>query len=73
MASTLDKLHKELRAWPGVTYEVDNTSHHPKLRVRYAGTERFLPFSSTSVDERGVRNKVSQLRRLLRELGAEKQ
>jgi hypothetical protein len=69
---TLAYLEKELRTWSGVTFEVEHLSTHPKLWVCYNSNRRFLIFSSTNVDPRGIRNKVSQLRRLLRELGAEK-
>jgi hypothetical protein len=72
MARTLDALEQELRAWSGVTYEVADTRPHPKLYVQYSEQRRFLPFSSTSVEGRGMRNKVSQLRRLLHELGAQR-
>lgn len=72
MSKTIDLLEKELRAWPGVTYEVVDERPHPKLLVACNNTRRFLPFSGTSVDRRGMLNKVTQLRRLLRDMGAEK-
>ena len=72
MARTLDALEKELRAWPGVTYEVVTNRPHSKLYVQYGEQRRFIPFSGTPVQTRGMLNKVSQLRRLLRDIGAEK-
>jgi hypothetical protein len=72
MDRPITTLEKELRAWPGVTYEVAANRPHDRLYVEYGGQRRFLPFSSTPVGRRGMLNKVSQLRRLLHELGAKK-
>lgn len=65
-------LQSELTRWPGVTYWVEPGKTHPKLHVCYAERERKLPFSSTKVDPRGLLNKVTELRRLLNTLGAER-
>lgn len=63
-------LEREIRKWPGVTYSIEPSKVHPKLRLRYRESERFLPFSKTRVDPRGMLNKVTQLRRVLRDMGA---
>ena len=72
MSNSLEQLEKELRCWPGVTYVVDRAGRHPRVRVQYAGTERFIPFSSTKVGHYGLMQKVTQLRRALKEMGAQR-
>lgn len=70
MSESLEFIKRELERWEGVTYGVEDVRPHPKVRIEYAGMRRFLPYSSTRVDRRGVLNKVTELRRLLREMGA---
>lgn len=67
-------LERELEQWPKVKYEVEKEgrSRHPKLWLEYEGRRRFVVFSSTYVAHRGLKNNISNLRRVLRELGAEK-
>lgn len=72
MSESLDFLKRELERWSGVEYGVEDVRPHPKLRIEYAGARRFLPFSSTRVDRRGLLNKVTELRRMLRDMGAER-
>lgn len=72
MSESLDFLKRELERWSGVEYGVEDVRPHPKLRVEYKGVRRFLPFSSTRVDRRGILNKVTELRRTLRDMGAER-
>lgn len=73
MSNTLDLLRKELERWHGVAYSVDRTTRHPRLWVEYGGTRRFVPFSSTQVGKYGLMQKLTQLRRVLREIGAERE
>ena len=72
MSESFDMLRKELERWQGVDYSVDKTGRHPRLWVEFGGRRRFVPFSSTHVDKYGLMQKVTQLRRTLRELGAER-
>lgn len=72
MSESLDFLKRELERWSGVEYGVEDVRPHPKLHIEYAGARRFLPFSSTRVDRRGILNKVTELRRTLRDMGAER-
>lgn len=66
---TIDALEQELRRWEGVTWRDDRAGRHPRLHLTGpTGKTRFLVYSLTSVEWRAVRNKVSELRRVLREL-----
>ncbi len=71
MSNTLEQLEKELSRWPGVNYRAEHAGRHPKLWVEYKGEKRFVPYSSTKVGHYGLMQKVTQLRRVLREMGAE--
>ena len=72
MSESLDVLRRELERWRGVAYSVDKTGRHPRLWVECGGQRRFVPFSSTHVGKYGLMQKVTQLRRMLREIGAER-
>lgn len=73
MSNTLELLEKELARWPGVKHRAEHKGRHPKLWVKYRETERFVPFSLTKVGRYGLMQKVTQLRRTLREIGAERE
>jgi hypothetical protein len=66
----LELIMSELARWPGVDYTHEPGGNHPRLRFRYGSSERFLVYSKTKVDPRGLLNKVTELRRLLHTLGA---
>ena len=70
MSESLEFMQRELERWSGVTYEVEDTRPHPKLRLHCNGQQRFIPYSCTKVDRRGMLNKVTELRRLLHTMGA---
>lgn len=70
MSNTLEQMVKELSRWPGVNYRAQHSGRHPRLWVEYQGEKRFVPFSSTKVGHYGLMQKVTQLRRTLREIGA---
>lgn len=71
MSNTLEQLEKELARWPGVNYRADYTTRHPRIWIEYKGEKRFVPFSKTKVGRYGLMQKVTQLRRTLREMGVE--
>jgi hypothetical protein len=73
MSNSLEFLRKELECWRGVAYSVDKTGRHPRLWVECSGQKRFIFFSSTTVGKYGLMQKVTQLRRVLREIGAERE
>lgn len=71
MSNTLPLIERELRLWPDVTYSLDTHSkRHPRIVLQHGDTRRFLCYSSTKVQSRGLLNKVSELRRTLHEIGA---
>lgn len=72
MADSLEKLKQELQRWDGVGYEVIRTHRHPRIYLSWNNSRRFINYSSTKVDPRGLMNKVSELRRMLRDMGAER-
>lgn len=72
MSNSLEMMEKELARWPGVTHRAEYSGRHPRLWVTYRGIERFIPFSCTKVGHYGLMQKVTQLRRLLTKMGAER-
>lgn len=56
------------RKYPHVRWRDEPGGKHSRLVLRFGAVERFLPYTSTETDPRGVRNKVSALRRLIREM-----
>jgi hypothetical protein len=72
MSRSFPFLEQELARWPEVRYTVDATRPHHRLWVEVNGRRQFLPFSSTRTNSRGSRNAVAMLRRLLRQMGAQR-
>lgn len=62
-------IEREMAKWPGVEYAIEHRGKHPALVVRRGGASRFVPFTNTRTDRRGILNKVSDIRRALREIG----
>lgn len=71
MGNTLERLERELKRWPEVEYWVDYAPRHPRLWVKRGDNTRFIPFSTTKVGRYGLMQKLTQLRRVLRQLGEE--
>lgn len=63
-------IRDELRNWPDVDYEIKSGGKHPKLILKYGEASRFVTFSSTPVEGRAILNKLSDIRRELKALGA---
>lgn len=70
MSSMRKYLERELEEWVGITFTFENGGSHPKIRIQCGDASRFIPYSNTKVAHRGMLNKVTELRRSLRELGA---
>lgn len=67
------ELEIELAKWKGVVgHHFESGGKHPRLVVETANGRRFLPFTTTATDPRGMKNKIRDLRHVLRELGAVK-
>jgi len=73
MSNCLPYLTREIHRWPDVAYEVDvRTKTHPRIVLKCGDEQRFLCYSKTRVQTRGIMNKVTELRRVLREIGAQR-
>lgn len=71
--TTQKALLNELEKWDGVIdHRFEKGGKHTRLIVETAQGSRFLTLSLTASDFRATKNKVSDLRKVLRELGAEK-
>lgn len=70
MERSIRFIRDELAEWPGVDYEIKSGGKHPKLVLKYGERSRFVTFSTTSVDRRGMMNKVRDIRLTLEALGA---
>lgn len=71
--TTQKALLAELEKWDGVTdHRFEYGGKHQRLIVETASGSRFVTLSLTASDFRATKNKVSDLRKVLRELGAEK-
>jgi hypothetical protein len=69
-SNTLEILEKELDRWPGVNHRAEHAGRHPRLWVEFHGEKRFVPFSTTQVGKYGLMQKLTQMRRVLKEIGA---
>lgn len=73
------KLRKHLRflsdeaaKWPGVILRPLRQSHHAVIEIEFAGQTRKLTCPVSASDYRSDKNTVAILRRILRDLGANK-
>ena len=65
-------LDAELLHWPGAKAEVERAGKHEKVHLFFADARRFVTRSTTSGDHRGIQNHLSDVRRALKQLGAER-
>lgn len=64
-------IEREVAEWPGVTVTFEEAGKHPRAIFTFGGIGRFTPFPGTPSDSaKGVTIKLSEVRRLLREMGA---
>lgn len=71
--TTKKALRAELDKWDGVVgHHFEMGGKHQRLVVETDRGSRFVTLSLTASDFRATKNKVSDLRKVLRELGAEK-
>lgn len=67
------ELEKELDRWSGITgHHFERGNKHPRLVIETKKGSRFVTMSLTASDHRATQNKIGDLRKVLRELGAEK-
>jgi hypothetical protein len=65
-------LETELSKWTGFSWNIQHGGRHTKIVLHRGEQRRACPFSLTPVPYRALLNNVTQLRRALREIGAEK-
>ena len=70
MDRCLRLIRRELGEWCDVEHEIVSGGKHPKLVLKYGGGSRFVTFSTTRVDRRGMLNKLRDIRIQLTALGA---
>lgn len=71
--TTQKALLTELEQWDGVIdHRFEYGGKHQRLIVETASGRRFVTLSLTASDFRATKNKICDLRKVLRELGAEK-
>lgn len=64
----------ELSNWKGVKdYRFERGGKHRKVVVETVSGSRFITFSVSPSDGRAARNRITDLRKILRELGATQQ
>lgn len=64
-------LQRELQRWPFVTFEFGGRSKHGCIVVRFREQRRMVVSAATPSDFRAIRNTVRDLRKVLREMGAQ--
>lgn len=66
-------IKREVEEWPGVSVEIVEGGKHPKAKFKFGGKVLSRPFSGTSSDSAfGVHQMLGDMRRTLRQLGAER-
>lgn len=68
MDRTLDLIMQELEAYPQITATIEPGKRHPRVRLVLGDQSRFIVYSSTPVDRRGMLNKRAELRRLIADM-----
>ena len=69
----VDEIERELEQWTGITgHYFDRKRRHIRLTVATDNGSRFITMSKTTSDARAARNRIGDIRRALRELGAQK-
>ena len=70
---TKKEIIKELDKWSGVIgHSFEMGGRHQRLHIETEKGSRFIAMSLTASDHRATQNKIGDLRKVLRELGAEK-
>jgi hypothetical protein len=67
-AEDLDAMLAEVRKHDGIQYFVTEGGKHKRLVLRKDGKQHFVTFSRTASDRRALLNKVSDVRRAIKEL-----
>lgn len=63
----------EVSEWPGVSVAFEDGGKHKRACLKFGDAEQFVTYSATPGDTiRGIHNHVGEIRRTLREMGAER-
>ncbi len=65
-------LQDELEQWPGVTLRPLRQRNHMTIGIQFRNQERKMTLAVSASDHRANLNEITCLRRICRELGAEK-
>ncbi|UIJ43760.1 PD-(D/E)XK nuclease-like domain-containing protein [Sphingomonas cannabina] len=63
-------IEREVERWPGVTVRFEEGGKHPRAVFRFGEVEQFRPYPSSPSDQRGLDMKITEVRRLLKDMGA---
>lgn len=67
----LDQMTREISHWGDVNHTQERGAKHPRLVLSFGDRSRFICLPGTPGDNaRGLKIKISELRRTLRDLGA---
>jgi hypothetical protein len=63
-------IEREVAEWPGVTLSWEQGAKHPRVVFAFGEQSQFRPYPGTPSDRRGLDMKVTEIRRVLTEMGA---
>lgn len=65
---------REVARWAGVSARFEDNARHPRIVLSFSGAERFVVYpASPSDSRRGLARFLADVRRTLRDLGAERE
>lgn len=64
-----ERIEKELAKHTGLNFAFQRRGKHPCVVLSHAGQSRFVVFTSTPTDRRGILNCISDVRKALRHIG----
>lgn len=63
-----EDIERELQKHPGVDYEFARRGKHPSVILKVGDRQKYVVFTGTRTDPRGMKNKIAQIRRVIREI-----
>lgn len=70
-SDSLKALLREVDGHPGIRHRIERGRRHSRFVIEAGGRSRFVTFTETRTDYRGILNKVAELRKLIRSLSDE--
>ncbi len=68
----LAETQREISEWPDVSMTQEAGGKHDRVILHYQGESRIVVVSNSPSDVRGIKNHVSLVRRILKDMGAKK-